>query len=57
MAVSDEIMSALRDEGYRINEAVRAALDDFLAIVEEENEDIDMASDDDEDEYGDDMMD
>ncbi len=48
MALSNEILRLLRDEGYRINEAISDALDEFLALVEEENETIDEHLDDDE---------
>lgn len=36
MSLSQDIMNLLSDEGYKINEAIREALNDFVTIVEEE---------------------
>ena len=41
MGLKTEILKLLREEGYRLNEAVDDALDEFLDIVEEETEGID----------------
>ena len=38
MALEEDVIKLLKSEGYRINEAIRDALDDFLSTVEEENE-------------------
>ena len=38
MAIKDDILRLLRDEGYRLNEAVTDALDEFLTVVEDEAE-------------------
>jgi hypothetical protein len=49
MALEEDIIKLLKSEGYRINESIRDALDDFLTIVEEENEDMEDDSGDEED--------
>lgn len=38
MSLKSEIVKLLQDEGYRINEAVDDAIDEFLTVVEEETE-------------------
>ena len=40
MGLASNILGLLNDEGYRINEAIKDALDDFLIVVEEEGEDM-----------------
>lgn len=40
MALEQDILKLLREEGYRINEAIRDALDDFLSVVEEEGDEM-----------------
>lgn len=52
MALSEDILSLLREEGYKVNESVIEALNDFITIVEEETEGMD--EDDDEDGFDDD---
>ncbi|MDA3962845.1 MAG: hypothetical protein PF961_18830 [Planctomycetota bacterium] len=38
MSLKSEIKKLLKEEGYRLNEAVDDALDEFITIVEEETE-------------------
>jgi len=38
MALNIDILKLLKEEGYRVTEAVHDALDEFLSLVEEENE-------------------
>ena len=38
MSLKSEILKLLKEEGYRLNEAVDDALDEFITIVEEETE-------------------
>jgi hypothetical protein len=38
MSVDKEIIKLVKAEGYKINEAIRDALDEFVDIVNEENE-------------------
>ena len=45
MSLSQQIMSLLKEEGYKVNEAVRDALADFLDVVEEETEGVEDAAD------------
>jgi hypothetical protein len=40
MGLEEDVIKLLKSEGYRINESIRDALDDFLTTVEEENEDM-----------------
>lgn len=40
MSLESDILKLLRSEGYQITEAIRDALDDFIAIVEEEGDDL-----------------
>ena len=47
MALAEEIVALLGDEGYRVNESIRSALQEFLTVVEEENENYDDDLDDD----------
>ncbi|MFW5750962.1 MAG: hypothetical protein ACOCZK_04865 [Planctomycetota bacterium] len=46
MSLKAEIIRALREEGYRINETITDALDEFIEMVEDENETIDDHFDD-----------
>ena len=46
MSLEEDIIKLLKHEGYKINESIRDALDDFLDIVNEENEDMDEGEDD-----------
>ena len=46
MALAEEIIALLSDEGYRVNETVRSSLQEFLVVVEEENEAYDDDLDD-----------
>ena len=54
MALEDDIIKLLKAEGYRVNETIRDALDEFIEIVEEETEDMDDDVDGDEEEPVDD---
>lgn len=47
MSLAHEILSVLKDEGYKVNEAVREALNDFITIIEEETDGVDDEIDDD----------
>lgn len=40
MSLQQDILKLLSEEGYRPNEAIRDALEDFVSIVEEEAEDM-----------------
>lgn len=40
MALEEDIIKLLKSEGYRINETIRDALDDFLDTVYDENEEM-----------------
>jgi enamine deaminase RidA (YjgF/YER057c/UK114 family) len=52
MSLEQDILRLLKEEGYRVNEAIRDALDDFLTILEDEGEE--MTEDFDDEDYGDD---
>jgi hypothetical protein len=41
MNMGKTILDLLKDEGYRINEAIEDAIDEFVSLVEEENEKLD----------------
>ncbi len=41
MSLEEDIVRLLKQEGYRINEAVRDAIDDLIDVVEDENDFID----------------
>ncbi len=41
MALEEDIIKLLKSEGFKMNEAIRDALDEFLDTVNEENEDMD----------------
>jgi len=38
MSLKSEILKLLKEEGYRLNEAVDDALNEFITIIEEETE-------------------
>lgn len=40
MGLEEDIIKLLKSEGYRINETIRDALDDFLDTVYDENEEM-----------------
>jgi hypothetical protein len=40
MGLEEDILKLLRAEGYRINEAIKDHLDEFLDCVNDENEDM-----------------
>jgi hypothetical protein len=46
MSLEEDIVKLLKHEGYKINEAIRDALDEFLDIVNDENEDMEESDDD-----------
>ncbi len=46
MGLAEDIVKMLRDEGYRVTEAVRDAVDELIEVVEEETEGV--VDDDDE---------
>lgn len=48
MGLEEDILKLLKNEGFKSNEAIRAALDEFVDIVEEENEDMEAGLDDEE---------
>ena len=52
MSLKSEIIKLLKDEGYRVNEAVDDAIDELITIVEDELEGLD--DDMDENSYSDD---
>ncbi len=50
MALEDDIIKLLKAEGYRINETIRDALDEFIEVVNDETEDMEDDPEDTEDE-------
>ncbi len=46
MGLEEDIIKILKSEGFKINEAIRDALDEFLDTVNEENEDMEEFDDD-----------
>ena len=46
MGLEEDIIKLLKSEGFKMNEAIRDALDEFLDTVNEENEDMDDDLDD-----------
>ncbi len=54
MALEDDILKLLKAEGYRVNEAIRDALDDFVAAIEDEMEALEAGLDDEDDDEEDD---
>lgn len=49
MALEDDFLKLLKAEGYRVNEAVRDALDDFISVLEDEQDGADDEEDEEED--------
>ena len=47
MGLEEDVIKLLKAEGFKINEAIKDALDEFIDIVDEENEDMEEAGDDD----------
>jgi hypothetical protein len=41
MALEDDIIKLLKAEGYRMNETIRDALEEFIEVVNDETEDMD----------------
>ena len=50
MGLPEDVRKLLKSEGYRINESIQDAINDFLAVVTEENEEMEDDSEDDKDE-------
>ncbi len=50
MALEDDILKLLKAEGYRVNETIRDALDEFVEILNDETEDMEDDPEDTEDE-------
>ena len=50
MGLEEDIIKLLKTEGFKVNEAIRDALDEFVDIVNEENEDMEENLDEDEEE-------
>jgi hypothetical protein len=48
MGLEEDIIKLLKTEGFKVNEAIRDALDEFVDIVNEENEDMEENLDEDE---------
>jgi hypothetical protein len=48
MGLEEDIIKLLKTEGFKVNEAIRDALDEFVDIVNEENEDMGEGHDEDE---------
>lgn len=45
MGLAEDIIKMLRDEGYRVTEAVRDAVDELIEVVEEETEGLEGGED------------
>jgi hypothetical protein len=50
MGLQEDIIKLVKNEGFKVNEAIKDALDEFVDIVNEENEDMDEDLEDDEEE-------
>ncbi len=50
MGMAEDIIKLIKNEGFKINEAIRDALDEFVDVVDEENEDMDENLEDEEEE-------
>lgn len=50
MGLPEDLKKLLKSEGYKINEAIEDALNDFLGVVTEENEEMEEDAEDDGDE-------
>ncbi len=46
MGLEEDILKLLKSEGFKINDTIRDALDEFIDTVNEENEDMDEDLDD-----------
>lgn len=46
MGLEEDIIKLLKTEGFKINEAIKDALDEFIDIVDEENEDMEEGGED-----------
>ncbi|MBA3707995.1 MAG: hypothetical protein H0W83_04130 [Planctomycetes bacterium] len=46
MGLEEDIVKLLKSEGYRINEAIKDGLDEFLDTVNDENEDMEEGVED-----------
>lgn len=42
MSLEVDIIKAIKAEGYRINENIRDALDEFLEVIRDENEEMEI---------------
>ncbi len=40
MGIEKDVIALVKAEGFKVNETIRDALDEFIGIVEEENETI-----------------
>jgi len=46
MGLEEDILKLLKSEGFKLNDTIRDALDEFIDTVNEENEDMDEDLDD-----------
>ena len=46
MGMEEDILKLLKSEGFKLNDTIRDALDEFIDTVNEENEDMDEDLDD-----------
>lgn len=46
MGLEEDVLKLLKSEGFKINDTIRDALDEFIDTVNEENEDMDEDLDD-----------
>ena len=53
MALEEDILKLLKAEGYRVNEVIRDALDDFVSIIDDEMEALEKGLEDDGDDEDD----
>lgn len=42
MSLEDDIIKAIKGEGYKLNEAIRDAVDELVETVEDENADMEL---------------
>lgn len=52
MGLPEDLSKLLKSEGYKINETIRDAINDFLEIVTEENEEMEEDAEDEKDDDG-----
>lgn len=45
-----EILKTIKSEGYKINETIRDALEDFIEVLQEENDTMDDGEEEDDEE-------